>query len=175
MKQMARLLVVVDYQKDFVDGSLGFPKALTIEPYILSQIDDFEKAKDDVIFTRDVHPKNYLSSIEGQHLPVGHCIEGTPGSEIFGKARARAEHHPIFEKNTFGSDKLFEYLRAHEYQEIVLMGIVSNICVLTNAVLAKTAQPNTKITVDTKGSASFDLNLEKEGYDILRNLHIEIK
>jgi len=172
---MARLLIVIDYQNDFVNGSLGFPKALTIEKYIVSQIEAFQNAKDDVIFTRDIHSKNYLSTIEGQHLPVEHCIEGTPGSEIFGKTRAYSEHHPIFEKDTFGSDKLFEYLRAHAYSEIVLMGIVSNICVLTNAILAKTAQPNTKIVVDTRGSASFDLKLEMEGYDILRNLHIEVK
>lgn len=172
---MARLLIVVDYQNDFVDGSLGFPKAVKLEKYLISQIELFEKDKDDVIFTRDVHQEDYLATIEGQHLPVVHCVEGTPGCEIYGKARSLSEHHPIFEKDTFGSDKLFEYLRAHQYSEIVLMGVVSNICVLTNAILAKTAQPNTKIIVDTHGSASFDAKLELEGYDILRNLHIDVK
>lgn len=171
---MSRLLVVVDYQKDFVDGTLGFPKAIQLEPYIMEKIQSYEHSHDEVVFTRDLHQANYLTTVEGIHLPIEHCIQGTPGADIFGRVGQASKNHRVFDKATFGSDKLFDYIRSHPFEEIVLLGIVSNICVLSNAVLAKSAQPNSKIIVDSKGSASYDLKLEMEGYDILRNLHIEV-
>ena len=171
---MAKLLIVVDYQNDFVDGALGFPKALAIAPYIVTQIEAYEQAGDEVVFTQDIHSQNYLETIEGKRLPVPHCLEHTHGADFHPSILAYKKKHRVFQKNTFGSSTLFNYLLDHRFDEIRLLGVVSNICVISNAVLAKSAQPDTPIVVDSKGSASFDETLEQKGYDILRNLHIDI-
>ncbi|HMM00256.1 MAG TPA: isochorismatase family cysteine hydrolase [Bacilli bacterium] len=171
---MKKLLVVVDYQKDFVDGSLGFPGAEKLLPYILDLINEYDVNGDDVVFTKDTHSDNYLSTIEGKHLPVKHCIPGTPGYAFYGPLEEISQDHLVFDKPTFGSAKLFDYLREHNYEEITLVGLVSNICVLSNAVLAKTALPESHILVDTKGADSFDKEMQAKGYDILRNLHISV-
>ncbi len=171
---MKKLLIVVDYQKDFIDGALGFPKALAIGDYLVELIKLFESQKDEIVFTQDIHHANYMQTIEGNFLPVPHCIENTPGSDFDPRVKPFTEHHRIFRKPTFGSGELFDFLKSQPFSSITLVGIVSNICVFTNAVLAKTAQPDTPIIVDSKGCASFDTSLEQKGYDILRNLHISV-
>ncbi len=171
---MKKLLIVVDYQKDFIDGALGFPKALAIRDYLVNLIQFYETQGDEIVFTKDIHQSDYLHTIEGEYLPVPHCIANTPGSDFDPRIKLFTERHRIFIKPTFGSGELFAFLQKKQYASITLVGVVSNICVFTNAILAKTAQPNTPIIVDSKGSASFDTGLEQKGYDILRNLHIQI-
>ena len=171
---MKKLLIVVDMQNDFIDGALGFAWAKDIYPYVLAQIKEYEKNGDEVVFTRDTHDENYLSSMEGKYLPVEHVIKGTDGWLFYKDLEKISEDYQVFEKPTFGSVRLGEYLLSHKFETITLMGIVSNMCVISNAVVAKTVQPETRIVVDSKGSASFDLELEAKAYAILENLHIDV-
>lgn len=171
---MKKLLVVVDVQNDFVDGALGFSGAENIVPYIIGMIEQYEREGQTIVFTRDFHQDDYLDSVEGHHLPISHCVRGTKGARFYGELEAISNNHIVFEKPTFGSSELFDYVRNHPFDEIRLLGLVSHICVFTNAVLIKTALPNAHIIVDSKGSGSGNLEMQNKGYEILKNLHIDI-
>ncbi|MEF9853647.1 MAG: isochorismatase family cysteine hydrolase [Hydrogenoanaerobacterium sp.] len=170
-----KLLVVVDYQNDFVSGSLGFPKAASLEEKICQKIDKARASGNDIVFTLDTHLENYLYTQEGKNLPVAHCIRGTEGWELHGKVKDLSEGCPMLEKDTFGCKVLFDYLlKAPTYHEIELVGLVSNICVLSNAVVAKTAQPEALIIVDADCTACFDEELNKKALDILESLQVKV-
>lgn len=172
---MKKLLIVVDYQNDFVDGSLGFKKALDIKVNLINKIMKYHENKDDVIFTMDTHDEDYLNTVEGKYLPVKHCIKNTYGHELYPEIKTLVmDSDKIFEKNTFPSIDLANYLRDKEYESIELCGVVSNICVLSNAIMVKASLPNTRIFIDRKAIASNDDDLENKAIDILRNLHIEV-
>ncbi len=171
---MKRLLVVVDYQRDFVDGSLGFPKARELEPVICRKIREYEERGDEVVFTLDTHREDYEQTQEGKNLPVRHCVRGTKGWELYGQVKELARGHKWFMKNTFGSGEFYRYLTAQTYGQIEFVGLVSNICVISNAVLAKTAQPEAVIVVDAAGTASFDDQLNRAALDVMKGLHIHV-
>ena len=172
---MKKLLVVVDFQNDFVDGTLGFPKASLLEEIISEKISDYRKNNHEVVFTFDTHAENYLETLEGKNLPVVHCIKDSDGWQLYGKVKdAMSETDKTFIKYTFGSDKLFDYLRENDFDEIELVGLVSNICVLSNAVLAKAAKPEANIIVDSKATASFDEDLNAKTFDILRGIQVTV-
>ena len=171
---MKELLVIVDYQNDFVDGALGFKGAELLEDYIVRQIEHAEKNNIDVVFTKDTHLENYMETEEGKNLPVPHCIKDSKGWEFFGKVEQLSKNHKVFVKYTFPSGELYEYLKDKDYEKITLMGLVSTICVISNAVICKAALPNAHIVVDSKGSDSYDHEMQAKGYDIMRNLHIEV-
>lgn len=171
---MKKLLVVVDYQNDFVSGSLGFEGAKALEEAIAKKIDAFRAAGDDVIFTLDTHGEDYLDTQEGRLLPVEHCLRGTPGWELYGSIAGRAKGCLCFEKDTFGSTALYHYLENHPYGEIELCGVVSSICVISNAVLAKTAQPQTPVYVDASCTAAPDAAMQEKTLDVLENLQIRV-
>ena len=172
---MKRCLIVVDFQNDFINGSLGFKKANTLIPLIADKIKHYHSTGDDVIFTYDTHDEKYLSTQEGKNLPVMHCIKGTHGHELCPEIDdIRLETDKCFEKCTFGSDKLFDYLRENPYSNIELCGLVSNICVISNAVICKTAQPETPVSVDIRCTASFDEELNKAALMIMNGIHIKI-
>ncbi|WP_312645261.1 isochorismatase family cysteine hydrolase [Hydrogenoanaerobacterium sp.] len=170
-----KLLVVVDYQNDFVDGALGFPKAEQLEDAICAKIDTAHANGDDIVFTLDTHLADYLYTQEGKNLPVTHCVKGTAGWELYGKIKELAVGHPQLEKNTFGCKVLFDYLlTAPTYDEIELAGLVSNICVISNAVIAKTAQPEAAIVVDSNCTACFDPELHEKTLDVMEGLQIKV-
>lgn len=171
---MKKLLLVIDYQVDFVSGALGFPKAPLLEEPIARKIKAYQSAGDDVIFTLDTHGEDYAHTQEGRYLPVAHCLRGTPGWELFGAVRALSDNCPRFEKDSFGSRELFHYLENHPYEEIELCGLVSSICVLSNAVLAKTAQPETPVFVDASCTAAGDENLHQKALDVLQNVQVRV-
>jgi nicotinamidase-related amidase len=171
---MKKLLIVVDYQVDFVNGALGFPKAMFLEDKIVNKIKEFENNGDDVIFTLDTHYENYLSTDEGANLPIPHCIKNTYGHELYGDVKKMSEGHLCFEKNTFGSSKLFEWIKDKEYEEVYLCGVVTNICVISNAVVCKAALPNAKIKVIKDLVGSNDDMLEEKCFAVMNGLHIEI-
>ena len=172
---MKKLLVVVDFQNDFVDGALGFPKASLLEEIISEKISDYRKNNHEVVFTFDTHAENYLETLEGKNLPVVHCVKDSDGWQLYGKVKdAMSEADKTFIKYTFGSDKLFDYLRENDFDEIELVGLVSNICVLSNAVLAKAAKPEANIIVDSKATASFDEDLNAKTFDILRGIQVTV-
>ena len=182
---MKRLLIVVDYQKDFVDGALGFSGAELLEEPICKKIEEYREAGDTVCFTFDTHRKDYLETQEGQKLPIPHCVEGSPGHELYGKvAELFEESDRVFYKPTFGSEELFDRLaRLQEiavgidtqpFASIELVGLVSNMCVLANAVIARTACPNTPIIVDAACTAAPDAAMNEKALDIMEGLQIEV-
>lgn len=171
---MKKLLIVVDYQVDFVTGSLGFPAALELEEKIVDRILDYENNEDDVVFTLDTHYENYSETLEGINLPVTHCVKNTLGHKLYGSVKDLSLMHRVFEKETFGSSKLFNYLIENYYDEVELCGVVTNICVISNAVIVKSALPNAKIIINRELVASNDKKLEEKAFSIMKNLHMEI-
>lgn len=177
---MKKLLIVVDYQNDFVTGSLGFDKAVLLEEPIAAKIREYRSLGDDgqIIFTMDTHDKHYMDSKEGQHLPVVHCIDGEDGWQLYGKIKdLKAENDLVFSKPTFGSFELCEYLRNHadDYESIEFVGVVTNICVISNIVLAKAAIPNITLKVDASCVASNDDSLQEAALSVMESIHVEVK
>ena len=173
MKQK-KLLIVVDYQNDFVDGSLGFPDGLKINIEIKNKINKYLNDEQDIIYTLDTHDDKYLESFEGKNLPIVHCIKGTFGHQVVKDCDYQDKAVKVFEKPTFPSLELANYLVDKEYSEVELCGLVSNICVLSNAVMVKAALPNAYIYIDAKATASFDKQLELKCFDVLKGLHIDV-
>lgn len=174
---MKKCLIVVDYQNDFVSGSLGFEKATELEQNIANKIIQYHQNGDEVMFTFDTHTHTdaYLSTQEGQNLPVIHCIKDTKGHALYGQVADLIEKaDKRFYKNAFGSDEMYEYLKGKEYECIEIVGLVSNICVLSAAVLAKTAQPETPIIVDASCTSSFDDHLNYATLDVLSGLQVQV-
>lgn len=172
---MKKLLVVVDFQKDFVDGSLGFPKAGGLEARIADKIGQYRRNNDEVVFTFDTHYEDYLSTQEGRNLPVRHCIRDTAGWELYGSISGLCEETTrCFEKNTFGSLELASYMAENKYDSVELVGLVSNICVLSNTVLAKAALPEAEIIVDAACTASYDDELNKKTLDVMKGMQIKV-
>lgn len=171
---MDKLLIVVDYQNDFVDGSLGFPGAELLDETISRKICEYRDQGYSVVFTLDTHEDNYLRTQEGKNLPVSHCLRGSNGHAIYGKTGILSRGGTFFEKNTFGSKALFEFLSESKYTTVELVGLVSNICVITNALLAKTALPEAEIIVDASCTNSVDPVLHEKTLDVLEGLQIKV-
>ena len=172
---MTRLLVVTDFQNDFVDGTLGFPKASALEEPIAEKIAEYRAAGDEIVFTLDTHGPDYPNTQEGRKLPVLHCIKGTKGHEFYGKIGTLClPSDKIFEKHAFPAPELYEYLKGKSYESIEFAGLVSSICIISNAVLAKAALPETEIIVDAKCTAAFDDHLNEAALDVMENLQITV-
>jgi len=171
---MKKLLIVVDFQRDFVDGTLGFLSASALESGICEKILAYRDANQTVVFTLDTHGPDYEKTQEGRNLPVRHCIRGTDGHELYGRVKALADNCLQFEKGTFGSDSLYTYLQGSDFDSIELVGLVSSICVLTNAVLAKTALPEAEIIVDASCTDSFDPVLHEKALDVLAGIQVKV-
>jgi len=172
---MKKCLIVVDYQNDFVSGSLGFPAAVELKQHIAQKIKQYRNSGGEVIFTLDTHGEDYLDTQEGRNLPIPHCIKGTDGHRLYGKVADMTEGtDKQFLKNTFGSDELYMYLKTKPFDSIELVGVVSNICVIANAILAKTAQPEAKIIVDAMCTASNDSKLNQAALDVMSSLQVDV-
>lgn len=143
---MKKALIVVDMQNDFVTGSLGNAEAVKIVPKVLQKIKTAKSKGVDVIFTRDTHHENYLDTNEGRHLPVVHCIEGSEGWQIVDALQSEAEL--IFNKPTFASQALVDFAKTKDYDAIELVGLCTDICVVCNALLIKSALPEAAVSVD---------------------------
>lgn len=172
--ELKKLLIVVDYQNDFVDGSLGFPDGLKISSEIKKKINQYLEQGYDIIYTLDTHCEEYLDTLEGKNLPVVHCIKGTVGHQVFKDCDYLDKAIKVFEKPTFPSLELANYLVDKNYQEVELCGLVSNICVLSNAVMVKSALPNAYIFIDALATSSFDKELENKCFDVLKGLQIDV-
>lgn len=174
---MKKLLIVVDYQNDFVDGTLGFPGAENLDNLIYQKIFEHKFSGNDVVFTFDTHYDNYLTTEEGKNLPVKHCIKGTNGHQLYGKVGSIFDPSLdlYFEKETFPSLDLANYLKDKDYEEVELCGLVSNICVLSNVIMVKSALPNAHIIVDHNLTSSFDQELNDATMKILKGIHVEVR
>ena len=156
---MKELLVVIDYQNDFVNGALGFEGAEKLDGPIVEKIREYRRRGADVIFTRDTHRENYLETQEGRRLPVVHCIEGSHGHKIFGETAKQVQQGDIIiDKPSFGSMELAKAAMENNYEKIELVGLVSNICVLTNAAC----------------TASFDPKANTEALDSMESIQINV-
>lgn len=174
---MNRYLFVIDYQNDFVDGALGFPGAEKLDAKIAAKVRAYGKGH--VLFTRDTHYENYLQTREGRNLPVVHCIKGTKGWEVYGEtAKALAETEaPGIDKRSFGMDVTDPATAAvlpGQADEIELVGLVSNICVVSNAVVLQSRYPEAAIVVDAACTDSFDKALHEKVLDVLSGFQVNV-
>ena len=146
---MRKILVVVDMQKDFVDGALGSKEAVAIVDNVVNKINEFDG---EIIVTYDTHQNNYMKTREGKYLPVPHCIKGTDGWKIDAKVQDALDSklHNVIHKPTFGSTKLVEMLDGYNQfnTEVTLIGLCTDICVVSNAMLLKANYPEMDIIVD---------------------------
>ncbi|MDY0277695.1 MAG: cysteine hydrolase family protein [Acholeplasma sp.] len=172
---MKKCLIIVDYQNDFVDGALGFKGAEDLEPIIISKINEALANKNDILFTLDTHYDNYLETQEGKRLPIMHCIFGSKGHEVYGKVNSYLKDaKKVFKKLTFGSLELGNYLEVNKYDEIELCGLVTNMCVVSNAIIAKAANPEARIVVDSKAVKSFSEELHDKTLDVLNGIQVDV-
>lgn len=137
-----KTLIVVDMQNDFIDGSLGTKEAQAIVPNVKKKIQEYQNRGDEIIFTRDTHQSDYLDTPEGKKLPVVHCIEGTKGWQI--ADGLEAEGCTYIDKPTFG----WTHWNERTFQEIEMVGLCTDICVVSNALILKATFPSVEITVD---------------------------
>ena len=144
---MRDILLVIDMQNDFIDGALGTAEAVSIVENVVRKVRDFPGT---VIFTRDTHEKGYMDTQEGRNLPVPHCIRGTHGWEICDALLPYAEN--VIDKVTFGSSELGPLLKKLDAEEpvggITLVGLCTDICVISNAMISKAFLPEVPVTVD---------------------------
>ena len=172
---MKKILIVVDMQHDFIEGSLGFDEASKVIEPIKEKIVQAREEETEIVFTFDTHSKDYLKTEEGQWLPVPHVIEGTKGHDLYPDIESlRLRTDVIFEKETFPSLELGQYLREKAFDEVELCGLVSSMCVFSNAIIAKAALPNAKIMVDAKATTTFDLKMHETALKMLEHLHIHV-
>ena len=174
---MNRYLFVIDYQKDFVDGALGFPGAEKLDCKIAEKVRAYGKGR--VLFTRDTHFENYLSTREGRNLPIPHCIRGTHGWQVYGRTAAALEavEAKAIDKLVFGMDVTDPATAAvlpESADEIELVGLVSNICVVSNAVVLQSKYPEATIIVDAACTDSFDKSLHEKVLDVLAGFQVKV-
>lgn len=146
---MKKLLLVIDMQNDFIDGALGTKEAAAIVPNAVKRIREFDG---DILYTRDTHFENYPETQEGKNLPVFHCIKGTPGWELHPEIKALrdAGNSPVLDKVTFGAKELPAYLEARYpggLAGVELIGLCTDICVISNAMLLKAFFPELPVSV----------------------------
>ena len=174
---MNRYLFVIDYQNDFVDGALGFPGAEKLDEKIAAKVRAYGKGQ--VLFTRDTHFENYPETREGKNLPVVHCIKGTEGWQVYGEtAKALAEvEAPGIDKLVFGmdiTDPATAAVLPEKADEIELVGLVSNICVVSNAVVLQSKYPEATVIVDASCTDSFDKTLHEKVLDVLEGFQVKV-
>lgn len=172
-----KLLIVVDMQNDFLFDALKNKEGAALIPQMQDKIREYMEDGYEVVFTRDTHADNYMETEEGKNLPVPHCIKGTHGWEIVDSLKEFVtEDTKVFDKVTFGSDGLYKYLETygHKFDEIEFIGVCTDICVISNAVLAKTACPNTHIVVDASMCAGVTPEAHETALKAMESLQIEV-
>lgn len=167
------ILAVIDMQNDFIDGALGTKEAQQIVPKVIEKINNFDGK---IIYTQDTHYNDYLETNEGRHLPVEHCIDGSDGHAI--KDGIYKEGSLVFKKNTFGSYRLIDYLkelnRTEKIDSVTLIGVCTDICVISNALTIKTFFPEIDITVDSTCCAGVTPQSHQTALDAMKPCQINI-
>lgn len=178
---MSKVLIVVDMQNDFVTGVLGTPEARGIVPNVLEKVQQCLKNEDIVIFTRDTHDRFYKETQEGKHLPIPHCVYGTNGWDIIPELDELAhEDGVIVDKTTFGHDyweDVFD-IRTNNIsfpiESIELIGVCTDICVVSNALILKTIYPETPIIVDASCCAGSTPEKHVAALQVMKSCQIEV-
>ena len=167
-----KFLIVVDMQVDFITGSLGSSLAKAIVPNVVTKVSNYNGT---VIFTRDTHFDSYLNTQEGKNLPIKHCIKDTTGWEICNELKPFANN--VVDKLTFGSIDLPDIIKSfgQEIDEIELCGLCTDICVISNAMILKSAFPEFKISVDEKCCAGVTVESHDNAINAMKAVQIQIK
>ena len=167
---MQDILIVVDMQNDFISGALGTAEAQAIVPKVVEKVKGFTGR---VIFTRDTHFENYLSTQEGRNLPVPHCMEGTEGWQI--DAALPVLDAPVFDKPGFGSPALIEFLKGlPALERVEFIGLCTDICVITNAMMTKGALPEVPLSVRADCCAGVTPESHETALSAMKMCQIEI-
>jgi nicotinamidase-related amidase len=165
---MKKTLVVVDMQKDFIDGALGTKEAVAIVNNVKNKIAMYKENGDEIIFTRDTHQENYMETNEGKHLPVVHCIEGTEGWKI-GEG-LEVEGALYIDKPSFGYMNWKDY----DLEEVEIIGLCTDICVVSNALIIKATYPEIKVTVDASCCAGVTPETHKAALTTMKMCQVEV-
>lgn len=172
---MQKILVVVDMQNDFIDGALGTKEAVSIVPKVAEKIRNFSGR---VVFTRDTHTEDYRNTQEGRLLPVPHCIRNTEGWQIRPELAALGKENPV-DKVTFGSVELGNLLQKADQEEtvesITFVGLCTDICVISNALLAKAFLPEVKIVVDAACCAGVTPESHRNALEAMKVCQIQVE
>ncbi len=165
---IAKTLIVVDMQNDFIDGSLGTAEAVQIVDKVKAKIDEYKNRGDKIIYTRDTHQDNYLSTNEGKHLPVVHCIEGTQGWEI--RDGLYVEGSEIINKPAFGYTGWADY----DFEDVEIIGLCTDICVVSNALIIKALFPEINVSVDSSCCAGVTPESHAAALETMKMCQIEV-
>lgn len=175
-----KVLVVVDMQNDFVDGALGTKEAVEILPKVVEKIKNFDGQ---ILYTRDTHEGNYMDTQEGNYLPVPHCVRGTKGWQLNPQIEALRSGDPV-DKPTFGSVELGKLLKAQGeklksegkdgIESVTLIGLCTDICVISNALLIKAFLPETPIFVDAACCAGVTPKSHKNALEAMKVCQIQV-
>jgi nicotinamidase-related amidase len=163
---MKKLLVVVDVQNDFVDGSLGSAQAQSAVAHMAKKIRSFTG---DICVTQDTHTDEYMKTQEGKFLPVVHCVDGTAGHHLNREVLDALKNveYKTFRKDRFASIELMEYIRGGGYDEVHLIGICTDICVISNALLIKAYLPEMPLFVDASCCAGTTPQMHEKALDVM--------
>lgn len=172
MEREKKLLIVVDMQNDFIGGALGTQEAQSILPAVRARIADARKEGEEVAFTRDTHGEEYLSTQEGKNLPVPHCIAGTAGHEIAAGLCLAGER--VFDKPAFGSIELAAYVKERGFAAVELVGVCTDICVISNALLIKAFCPEAEVCVRAGCCAGVTPQSHQTALDAMRACQVKI-
>lgn len=172
-----KVLAVIDMQNDFVSGALGTKEAQAIVPAVTDMVKTFEGT---VLYTMDTHGEDYMTTQEGRHLPVPHCLKGTWGWELVDELKVLCEEAeaPVFEKPSFGSEDfaqaLVELDEQSPIEEIVFVGLCTDICVISNAMLAKAALPEVPIRIVASACAGVTPESHENALAAMKMCQMEI-
>ena len=169
---MKKILIVIDMQNDFIDCALGTKEAVAIVDKVAQKIGEYKANGDEVIFTMDTHFEDYLSTNEGKHLPVKHCIKGTDGWKI--SSKLDIEGCKIIEKPTFGYTEWAKHIPQNEELMIELVGLCTDICVVSNALIIKALFPNANLKVDASCCAGVTPQSHSSALSTMQMCQIEI-
>lgn len=177
---MKKVLIVVDMQVDFINGSLGTKEAEGIVDKVVSKIKTFDG---DILFTLDTHSDNYLESKEGKNLPIVHCIKGSDGWQLNDlvcvallerQAHGSSVNTEVFTKPTFGSVDLAKYISDNKYKYIEFVGLCTDICVISNVLLTKAYLPEAEIVVDANCCAGVTPESHKNALNAMKMCQVEV-
>lgn len=180
-----KVLVVIDMQKDFTTGVLGNAECKAVIPAVIERMERARKEGWNILCTQDIHDTDYLSTGEGRRLPVEHCIRGTEGAELIDEIQALqdkwGDYRDVFlpesplEKNTFGSTHLPDVLRKYAPEEIELIGVCTDICVISNAMILRSNFPDIELSVDAKGCAGVTPTSHDTALQSMEGCQIRVK
>lgn len=168
-----KILVVVDMQKDFINGTLGTKEAEEIVEKVGERIENFDG---EIVFTKDTHFEDYMQTNEGKHLPVIHCIKGSDGWMLDEEIEKRRKPNmKVFEKHTFGSVELGEYIKSvKDVKEVEMVGLCTDICVISNALLIKAFSPEINVSVRADCCAGVTVESHNNAIRAMKMCQIEI-